>query len=216
MREVAELTDSTNWAPVPMWSQSVPGQQAGRPPLLWLVGTHGGAGVSYLAASIGFAGDAGQRWPGMTGFARGLDSPLVVLVARSHMHGLAAVQHALLAHMHDATPAGAHLSGIVTVADIDRPLSKAAATRRDTVESLARDLGAVPWRLGWVEPWRSLERHELPAWNPDQGHARLGERDATRVPPPSVQGLAEQMFSTARAAAARLRKQPTPEQAAAG
>lgn len=201
------MTDSTAMEPVPMWSQPVPGQ-SGRPPLVWLIGAHGGAGVSYLATSISFAGDAGQRWPGMTGLGRGLDSPLVVLVARSHMHGLAALHRALLAHMHGATPTGVHLAGVVTVADIDRPVSKPVATRRDTVESLARDLGAVPWRLGWVEPWRSLERHELPAWNPEQATVRIGERDATRVPPPPVQGLAEQMFATARTAAATLRKKP--------
>ncbi|WP_157762695.1 hypothetical protein [Nocardia yamanashiensis] len=201
------MTDSTGLEPVPMWSQPVPGQ-SGRPPLVWLVGTHGGAGVSYLATSISFAGDAGQRWPGMIGLGRGLDSPLVVLVARSHMHGLAALHRALLSHMQGATPAGAHLLGALTVADIDRPLSKTAATRRETVESLAHDLGAVSWRLGWVEPWRTLERHELPAWKPEQTAVRLGERDATRVPPPPVQGLAEQMFVTARTAVTALRKKP--------
>ncbi|GAB4590228.1 hypothetical protein [Nocardia sp. IFM 10818] len=174
--------------------------------------------MSYLAASISYAGDAGQRWPTMIGLGRGLDSPLVVLAARSHMHGLAALHRTLLAHLAGATPAGVHLLGCVTVADIDRPLSKTVSTRRETVESLARDLGAVPWRLGWVEPWRNLERHELPAWNPEHAQVRLGERDATRVPPPPVQGLAEQMFATARTAAKTLSKKRlgTAHDAAAG
>lgn len=210
-------SDPSSWPPVPMWNQPVPGQSE-RAPVVWLVGAHGGAGVSYVAGSIGFAGDAGQRWPGMVGLRQGLDSPLVVLVGRTHMHGLAALHTALLSHMHAASPAGVHLLGMLTVADTDRPLSRPAVTRRDTIESLARDLGAVPWRLGWVEPWRSLERHELPSWTPEHGAVRIGERDATRIPPAPVQGLAEQMFATARSAVTTLRKRHTASggEAAAG
>ncbi|WP_157129143.1 hypothetical protein [Nocardia amamiensis] len=180
---------------------------SGAAPLLWLVGTHGGAGVTSLAMSISFAGDAGRRWPGLIGSAGEVDSPFVVLVARTHMSGLAAVHHALLAHMHSATPAGTHLLGVVTVADSDRPLSKPVGTRRSTVESLTRDVGGEAWRLGWLEPWRSLEPHELPSWSPANSAVRLGDRDPTRTPPAPVAALAEQIFATARTAIGRYRNQ---------
>ncbi|WP_280184398.1 MULTISPECIES: hypothetical protein [Nocardia] len=199
------LTNS-EWPPVPMWSQRVPGQVS-RPPLVWLLGAHGGAGTTALASSLSYAGDAHRRWPGLVGIGRDLDSPFVVVVGRTHMSGLAAVHHALLSHAHQATPTGVRLLGMITVADSDRPLSKPTATRRDTVEALARDLHAVPWRLGWIEPWRTLEPHELPAWTPDHPR-RVGERDPTRVPPAPVAGLAEQLFTTARAAVTQLRQQP--------
>ncbi|WP_433574125.1 hypothetical protein [Nocardia brasiliensis] len=192
--------------PVPMWSGPVPGQ-ATQWPLVWLIGAHGGAASSTLSASLGFAGDAGGRWPGHIGLAAGLDSPLMVLVARTHMTGLAALHRSLLAHLHEATPVGTHLLGVVTVADSDRPLSTPAAARRDTVESLTRDLGGLPWRLGWIEPWRSLEAHQLPAWTPDMVGSGRGDRDATRAPPAPVCGLAEVMFAAARSAGAVLNRQ---------
>ena len=201
-----------------MWNRRVPGH-SGTAPLLWLVGTHGGSGVTSLAASISFAGDAGCRWPGQIGSAGEVDSPFVVLVARTHMSGLAATHHALLSHMHSATPAGTHLLGVVTVADSDRPLSKPVSTRRNTVESLARDVGGETWRLGWLEPWRSLEAHELPTWSPTNPAVRLGDRDPTRTPPGPVAALAEQIFATARAASGHYRNQhsiPPKGAAAAG
>ncbi|WP_156052437.1 hypothetical protein [Nocardia carnea] len=181
----------------------------GRPPVLWLVGAHGGAGVTVLARSLSFAGDAARRWPGLIGLGRGLDSPFVVVVGRTHMSGLAAVHQALLSHAHRATPAGVRVLGVLIVADSDRPLSKSAATRRDTVEALACDLGAQPFRLGWIEPWRSLEPHELPAWTPDQPR-RIGDRDATKFPPAPVAGLAENLFAAARGAFTKLRQQQPP------
>lgn len=201
-----------------MWNRRVPGH-SGPAPLVWLVGTHGGAGVTSLATSISFAGDAGRRWPGQIGSSGEVDSPFVVLIARTHMSGLAAVHGALLSHMHSATPAGTQLLGIVTVADSDRPVSKPVGTRRNTVESLTRDVGGQTWRLGWLEPWRSLEPHELPTWSPANPAVRLGDRDPTRTPPAPVAALAEQVFATARAATSRYRNQhsvPAPGAAAAG
>ncbi|MGN2642258.1 hypothetical protein ACTD5D_40045 [Nocardia takedensis] len=213
----------SEWPTVPMWQRAVPGGPGRVAPLVWLVGAHGGAGVSSVAASIGFAGDAQRRWPTRVGFGDGDDSPLVVLLARTHMAGLAALHHTLLAHLQSRTPAGVHLVGVLTVADSDRPLPTPVAMRRDTVESLARtDLEARTWRLGWVEPWRSLEISQLPRWEPGRPVARRTDRDATRAPPAPVQGLAEQMFTAARSAAIRLEATahgpapPAPQTRAAG
>ncbi|QLY29308.1 hypothetical protein H0264_29115 [Nocardia huaxiensis] len=189
--------------PVPMWQRAVPSRR-GRPPLLWLVGVHGGAGVSSLAASMDWAGDAGQRWPARIGVGADMDSPLVVLVARSHMHGINALQRALLAHKHDATPAGSQVVGVITVADSARPLPAPVADRRDDTEALAHELGAQPWRLGWLEPWRALEPHELAAWHPAADTTPLDDTDPTRTPPQPVRLLAELILATARAAGAKI------------
>lgn len=196
----------SEWPPVPMWHRSVP-NQSGRPPLVWLVGVHGGAGTTSLAASMSWAGDAGRRWPGRIGLVRDMDSPLVVLVARTHMSGIAALEHALRAHQNDATPAGSHPVGIVTVADSARPLPTAVARRRESVEALALDIGAEPWRLPWIEPWRELEPYRLPAWTPGTVVSPVDEGDATRTPPQPVRHLAEQIFLAARAAGMRLTDQ---------
>ncbi|MFI1912231.1 hypothetical protein [Nocardia sp. NPDC020380] len=189
--------------PVPMWHRAVPNSPP-RPPLVWLVGVHGGAGVSSLAASLSWAGDAGQRWPARIGLAADMDSPLVVLVARTNMRGLNALQRALIAHRQHATPAGSLVVGVVTVADVARPLPIPVAERRDEAEGLAFELGARTWRLGWLEQWRSYEPHELAEWTPAVDSTPLHDGDPTRTPPQPVRLLAEQILTAARSAGARI------------
>ncbi|AYF76242.1 hypothetical protein D7D52_23140 [Nocardia yunnanensis] len=189
--------------PVPMWHRAVPTRLA-RPPLLWLVGVHGGAGVSSLAASLSWAGDAGQRWPARIGLAGDMDSPLVVLVGRSHLRGVNALHRALLAHQGQATPVGSHVVGVLTVADSARPLPIPVAQRREEMEGLALALGARTWRLGWLEQWRALEPYELAAWEPATEHTPMDDGDPTRTPPQPVRLLAEQILTAARAAGARI------------
>lgn len=193
----------SDWPPVPMWHRAVP-NPPGRPPLVWLVGVHGGAGTTSLAASLSWAGDAGRRWPGRIGLVRDMDSPLVVLVARTHMSGIVALEHALLSHENDATPAGSILVGVVTVADSARPLPDSVARRREAAEEHALDLGAEPWRLPWIEQWRELEPHRLPVWSPDAVTRPVDEGDATRTPPQPVRHFAEQLFDASRAAGMQL------------
>ncbi|WP_405138765.1 hypothetical protein [Nocardia sp. NBC_01388] len=189
--------------PVPMWHRAVPNRPE-RPPLLWLVGVHGGAGVSSLAASMSWAGDAGQRWPARIGFGADMDSPLAVLVARTHMHGLNTLHRALVSHEQQATPAGSELVGIITVADSARPLPMPAEERRHDAENLAHELGAQTWRLGWLEQWRALEPHDMAAWIPDVNSSPLDDGDPTRTPPQPVRLLAEQILTSARTAGARI------------
>ncbi|MGV9661989.1 hypothetical protein ACWDUL_19940 [Nocardia niigatensis] len=189
--------------PVPMWHRSVPNRPP-RPPLVWLVGVHGGAGVSSLAASLSWAGDAGQRWPARIGLAGDLDSPLVVLVGRSHLRGVNALHRALLAHQARATPAGSQVVGVVTVSDSARPLPIPVAQRREEMEGLAVALGARTWRLGWLEQWRALEPYEMAEWDPAAGVSPVDEGDPTRTPPQPVRLLAEQILTAARIAGARI------------
>ncbi|APA99853.1 hypothetical protein [Nocardia seriolae] len=193
-------------SPVPMWHRAVPNRPE-RPPLVWLVGVHGGAGVSSLAASLSWAGDAGQRWPARIGLAADMDSPLVVLVGRSHLHGVNALHRALLAHQARGTPVGSQVVGVLTVADAARPLPIPVAQRREEMEGLALALGARTWRLGWLEQWRSLEPYELAAWDPAAGGSPIDDGDPTRTPPQPVRLLAEQILTAARTAGARITEQ---------
>ncbi|MFE3193123.1 hypothetical protein ACFXHA_29245 [Nocardia sp. NPDC059240] len=204
----AETTTAGSPAPepVPMWHRAVPNRPA-RPPLVWLVGVHGGAGVSSLAASLSWAGDAGQRWPARIGLVGDMDSPLVVLVGRNHLRGVNALQRALLAHQAQATPVGSAVVGVLTVADSARPLPIPVAQRREEMEGLALGLGARTWRLGWLEQWRALEPYELAAWDPAAGHTPVDDGDPTRTPPQPVRLLAEQILTAARTAGARITEQ---------
>jgi len=105
------------------------------------VGTHGGAGVSTLAAVYGGHDCAGD-WPGP-------DAPRsVLLVARTHASGLTAALRALELFRLGEAPAGLDLDAVVLVADapgrLPRPLEKQARL----IESLI-DVYRVPWVTDW-------------------------------------------------------------------
>ncbi|WP_217170222.1 DUF6668 family protein [Streptomyces sp. AC512_CC834] len=112
------------------------------------VGTHGGAGVSTLAAVYG-GHDCGRRWPGPA------DPPSVLLVARTHAAGLVAVARGVEDFRRGRAPAGVDLDSVVLVADAPGRLPRPLAQRVRLLESTV-DVHRVPW---------------VPAW-------RLGEVDA--------------------------------------
>ncbi|MBB5915751.1 hypothetical protein BJY24_004663 [Nocardia transvalensis] len=139
----------------PVWDRPVPG--AGRAPLVWLLGVHGGAGASTLAHVLAPAADSHRRWPGVLD----RESPFVVLVARETIAGLARA-HDLL-RQHRAGLAGpSEVLGLITVAA--RPGRMPAEIRRyrDVVGSLA---GRV-WQVSWYEEWTLVEPDQLPVWSP--------------------------------------------------
>lgn len=126
------------------------------PARLWLVGVHGGAGESTLAAldTTWTAGDHG--WPRPPGH----DPARVVLVARSNMYGLKRAQLAATQWASGLVP-HIELLGLVVVADapgrLPRPL-------RDFLQVIK---GGVPrtWQVPWVDAWRfgeDLEASGLP------------------------------------------------------
>lgn len=78
-------------------------------PLVWLLGATGGAGVSSLTRSLAYAGDCQRGWPGYIGDLPGADSPLVVLVFRTTMHGVERAHSLLLQHAAGGTPEGTHI-----------------------------------------------------------------------------------------------------------
>lgn len=132
-------------------------------PLVWLLGATGGAGVSSLTRSLAYAGDCQRGWPGYIGDLPGADSPLVVLVFRTTMHGVERAHSLLLQHAAGGTPEGTHILGVVSVADSDRPLSKPVRNRLAVVESLARSLAGHCWDVPWLEPGGSCLLANFPS-----------------------------------------------------
>ncbi|RCK69937.1 hypothetical protein DT076_07905 [Desertihabitans brevis] len=114
---------------------------------LWVVGTHGGAGESSLAALSPRWAAAGHGWPLVEGATQ--PSARVVLAARSNLRGLRSAQAAATQWAAGLVPF-VEVVGLVVVADapgrLPRPL-------RDFAKVVS---GGVPrtWHVGWIEPWR--------------------------------------------------------------
>lgn len=139
----------------PIWDRPVPG--AGRAPLVWLLGVHGGAGASTLAHVLAPAADSHRRWPG----AYERESPFVVLVARETIAGLTRA-HDLL-RQHRAGLAGpSEVLGLITVAARPGRIPAEIRRYRDVVGALA---GHV-WQMPWIEEWTLVEADQLPVWSP--------------------------------------------------
>ncbi|MBO0878809.1 MAG: hypothetical protein J2P17_00130 [Mycobacterium sp.] len=145
-----------------------------RRPLLWLLGAHGGAGVTTLARLLAPAADCHRRWPGpATG-----QSPYVVLVARETTTGLASAD-ALLRQHHAGLAGDCAVIGLVTVAA--RPGRVPASIRRD--RKLYGELVSHLWRIDWHEAWTTTTHDALPVWNcTDAPPAHTSRDDLTTVP----------------------------------
>ena len=107
----------------------------------WLLGVHGGAGVTSLVR-CGVAGaDAERVWP-----CQGL----VVLVSRRTSYGLEWARDAARQHASGGAPAGAALAGLAVVADAP------GCTPPRVGRFLNLICGAFPrvWEVPWVEEWR--------------------------------------------------------------
>jgi len=105
------------------------------------VGTHGGAGTSTLSFVYG-GHDCGRDWPGPA------DPASVLLVARTHAAGLAAVLGTLEVFRRGAAPQGLDLDAVVLVADAPGRLPKPLAQRVKVIESVI-DVYRVPWVPAW-------------------------------------------------------------------
>ncbi|MFF4506340.1 DUF6668 family protein [Streptomyces sp. NPDC001401] len=105
------------------------------------VGTHGGAGVSTLAAVYG-GHDCGRAWPGPE------DPRSVLLVARTHASGLAAALRTLEVFRLGEAPPGLDLDAVVLVADAPGRLPRPLDRQVRLIESLI-DVYRVPWVSDW-------------------------------------------------------------------
>ncbi|WP_067872110.1 hypothetical protein [Nocardia vermiculata] len=139
----------------PMWDRPVPG--AGRAPLVWLLGVHGGAGASTLAHVLAPAADSHRRWPG----AYERESPFVVLVARETIAGLTRA-HDLLRQHHAGLAGPSEVLGLITVAARPGRIPAEIRRYRDVVGALAGNV----WQMPWIEEWTLVEPDQLPVWSP--------------------------------------------------
>ncbi|GAB2919965.1 hypothetical protein GCM10027047_16710 [Rhodococcus aerolatus] len=126
-------------------------------PLLWVVGVHGGAGASTVAALLGSAGEhpdeVSELPQHLPDTGPGRPAPRVLLVARTHVTGLHWAAH--VARHWASGRTGIDLVGLVVLDDAPTlPPVLAAEVRRVA--------GMVPalWHLPWVEAWRTeLDLH---------------------------------------------------------
>lgn len=145
-----------------VWRQPIPpGPGFGAPnPLWWWLAAHGGAGVSTLTNLIAISADARGLWP--SGDPR--QSPLVVVVTRTHTEGLERARDLLLQQkVRGLVPPTLRVLGLVTVADAPGKLPREVRRLRDLVSAAA----PAAWHLPWVEEWRCTRLTELPIWHPN-------------------------------------------------
>lgn len=183
-----------------IWDRPIPG--AGRAPLVWLLGVHGGAGASTLAHVLAPAADSGRRWPGV--FDR--ESPFVVLVARETIAGLTRA-HDLLRQHHSGFAGPSQVLGLITVAARPGRMAPEIRRYRDVVGALAGQI----WQVPWYEEWTLVEPEKLPVWSP--GVAVIPQRrrriDPLDEVPPGIRELGWEIVSAARAALAESRPEQT-------
>ena len=115
---------------------------------VWWIGVHGGAGESTLEQLLEGSRAAGHAWPVPPPGTHAAARPSVVLVARTHAHGLRAAQAAAREWASGDVPV--RLLGLLLIADAPGRLPRAL---RDLSRLVA---GGVPasWSIGWYEPWR--------------------------------------------------------------
>lgn len=140
-------------AHVPAPSQMLGHMQAVRPAKLWVVGAHGGAGVSTVVA-LGGPGEwssMDRSWPyDPTGGVLP-----TVLVARTHASGLLAAQDALTQWAAGGVHPAVRLVGLVLMADAPGHLPK-------PLRDLAKVVGGGAPRT-WSLPWSEAIRLGGPA-----------------------------------------------------
>lgn len=170
---------------IAVWSKPV-SHTGTRAPLVWLLGAHGGAGVSSLARSLAPAADCHRMWPAVL---HG-ESPFVVLVARETIGGLTAAHDALRQyHCGQAGPGRVILLGLITVAHqpgrVPAPIRRYLGVISDLLPKDGR------WRIGWQPAWPLTPLDELPEWNPADSVPDKG-----RDPLAGVRDVGEQLLTT--------------------
>ncbi|WP_344812850.1 DUF6668 family protein [Microlunatus aurantiacus] len=112
---------------------------------LWIVGAHGGAGESTLAALVDAWKPAGRAWPTL----EPAEAVTAIVVARTNVRGLTAAKAAAKQWASGLVPE-VQLLGLVLVADAPGRLPR-------PLRDLSRVVGGGyprAWQLPWVESWR--------------------------------------------------------------
>lgn len=174
----------------PVWSRPV-AEPSGRPPAVWLLGAHGGAGVSTLEKMWAPAGDSRRGWPAADA------TPFVVIVSRMQVSGLDAAHQ--LALQHRAQKVGAcGLLGLVTVAAAPGKPAVSVVRRREIVAAAA----GASWHVDWTPELLSTPLADLATWQPGYT-APVTKRLArplspTDAVPASAVTVIEDLFAAAR------------------
>ncbi|MBJ8342907.1 hypothetical protein JGU71_28855 [Antrihabitans sp. YC3-6] len=141
-----------------VWPEPVWTSRQHPPPLWWLIGAHGGAGVTMLEASWAPAADALGAFPG----AHAGESPFMVIVARESATGLSRAHDLLTQHL-AGVGGPAQLVGLVTVAAAPGRSAPQLRRRREVIAGLIEDRC---WHIPWIDGWIGVTADEVPAWTP--------------------------------------------------
>ncbi len=172
-----------------LWDKAVPvsAEMRERSPLVWLLGSHGGAGVTTLARLLAPAADCYRRWPAGVG----AESPYVLVVARETVSGLAAAD-ALLRQHHAGLGGASEVLGLVTIAA--RPGRVPPQIRRD--RDLYTGLVENRWRVEWHETFTLVRLEALPVWTPTSSNpSPRTSRDDLATVPAEVRALGQQLLA---------------------
>lgn len=124
-------------------------------PLVWLVGAHGGAGVTSLAHAIAPFGDAGRQWPAHD------EHPWTIIVARTTRDGIEVAHDAAL-QAQAGNCGDCRVLGVVLVADAPGKTPKAVEQRITVLERVVPTI----WRVDYQPAWRARLIKDLPQWSP--------------------------------------------------
>ncbi|MFD4434168.1 hypothetical protein, partial [Nocardia sp. NPDC058497] len=145
------------------------------PPLVAVVGAHGGAGTSTLAAWWAPAADSGRCWPASTETTQ-----VVVIAARLCLPGLVSCAERLREWHGRLTPDGVEVLGVVLSAA--RPGRVPRSVQR--YRALVEDLAPVVWEIGWHEGLLERELINLAKFRPfDPDPPRGAPRGGGGAPP---------------------------------
>ena len=173
----------------PIWDAPVP-RPSGPDPVIWLLGAHGGAGVSTLESVWAPAADSRRGWPAADA------APFVVVVARMHAAGLDAAHQLCLQHQ-GGEVGGCELLGLVTVAATPGKPAVSLSRRREIVAAAA----GASWHIDWMPELLTATTSELAEWTPGYTAPALKRLSrpapATEAVPPSMATTAAELFAAA-------------------
>lgn len=164
------------------------------PPLFAVMGAHGGAGASALAAMWAPSADTERRWP-----AHPDTTQRVFVVAREHMSGIAAAAEVLRsAQAPHLIPEGVQVCGLITVAARPGKPHKDVQRYLGTVSELVSHTYRVPW-LPILIP---LLHRQLPSWQPSDGVGltKTTEKGELGTVPSSIASIGNQICNDLAAA----------------
>lgn len=155
-------------------------------PAVWLVGAHGGAGVTTLSNMLAPFGDASQQWPSHD------THPWCVVVARENYSGLAAAQQVVL-QAATGQSGDCTVLGVITVADGPGKRPKKLTSSLRVIEEIS-----PVWRIGWIPELKVTASNELATWKPgDTVPKKRRRRSITETVPREVQEIATEILQLA-------------------